>query len=101
MKNTNPSVFAQLARKTFLPTVLAIATWTALGAACIPSAKSVLDVANIACVIANAELDDKALRDACALADDLLPQARKVAAAHVAQRERYAAQKMSAARCQP
>jgi hypothetical protein len=68
--------------------------------ACSPSAnktlRSVLDIIQIGCIIANAESDDANIQKACGVADDLLPDLRKIVAQERAASRRYAAEHASA-----
>ncbi len=57
------------------------------------TAKTVLDVANIACIIANATSSDATIQQACGIVDDLLPSMREVLNSH-----RMAAAKYEAAK---
>ena len=62
-------------------------------------AKTVFDVAKVACIIANAELNDPALQVACDIANSDILGARKIADEQVMASKRYAASKAGA--CAP
>jgi hypothetical protein len=59
--------------------------------------QTALDVAQIACVIANAESDDTAVREICRITDLLLPDVRRILAEQRAASRRFADE--HAARC--
>lgn len=53
--------------------VIALATFFLVS--CIP-AKTVLDLAQVACIIANAESEERVVKDVCRLTNDVMPYAR-------------------------
>lgn len=56
--------------------------------------RTVLDVVQVSCIIANATLPDDRVRDVCAVADDLVPAMRDVLSAQRVAAERYAAERV-------
>lgn len=60
-------------------------------------AQTALDVAQIACVIANAESDDSSVQEICRITDLLLPDVRRILSEQRAASRRFAEE--HAARC--
>ncbi len=77
---------------------------SAMGAACTPgerqTAKTVIDLAGYACIIANADLpDSSAIAKVCTLEADLGPAIKQIIDDFKMKRAAYASAKMAASHC--
>jgi len=92
MKHIRASVSAYI--------TLALVSFGCLGANCNGRqvAKTVLDVAELSCVLFHDEIEDeKTLAKACGIAEDLIPEVRKIVFARKSAASKKAAAKASAA----
>ena len=86
-----------------LPTVAAyfvfvfgLAAFTASCKEWLKPARTFLDVARIACIVANAESDDATVQRICGVVDELAPAMREVLAAQRTASRRYASERLGA-----
>jgi hypothetical protein len=62
-------------------------------------ANTALDLAQIACILLNAESDDATLQKVCGFAQDVLPDVQKLVSEQRAASRRYAAERAAASGC--